>query len=54
MKNQKLWREIRHISADNLRRLCIHQRWYTKGDNAACIAYEVAGIATTSFRREEG
>lgn len=94
----KKYKEIRRISADNLRRLCIAQEWYTRGTNQdydhllidlaenkenlttadiieiaediaahsdlsevcpeediiASIAYEVASIATTAFRKEEG
>ena len=94
----KKYKEIRRISADNLRRLCIQMQWYTRGtcqeydhllidlaenrdnlttediiqiaediaahsnlsevcpedDIIASIAYEVAGIATTAFRKEVG
>ena len=29
----KQYKEIRKISASSLRSLCIHQNWYTAGDN---------------------
>lgn len=91
------YKEIRRLSASNLRSLCIQMDWYTRGDNEeyehllldlaehkenlttadiieiaediaahsdlddvcpeddiiASIAYEVASIATTCFRRVE-
>lgn len=32
---KKVYKEIRQINADSLRRLCISKCWYTGGDNAA-------------------
>ena len=34
MKNMK-YTETRIMDADNLRRVCIENRWYTRGDNRA-------------------
>ena len=33
----KRYKEIRRISADNLRNLCIQMRWYTRGN---CAEYD--------------